>query len=128
LSCQYSENVSRLHRLTTGGGDAQVGIPGIFNVGGSYRTTRVTASDKRVVREHKSHSHLIPKARVVFRKDKVSLSEEFVTAIQKAVAADNAAVKLLDVLETYGQWFATEMILGGRLDYWTDKKLEETYT
>lgn len=128
ISCQYSEQVSRLHRLTTGGGEAMVGIPGIFSVGGSYRTTRVTSSDKRVVKEHKSHSHLIPKARVVFRQDKVSLSPEFVSAIQKAVAATDAARKLCGVLEAYGQWFASEMVLGGRLDYWTDKKMEETYT
>ena len=128
ISCQYSEHVSRLHRLTTGGGEATVGIPGVFSVGGSHQTTRLTSSGKRVVKEHKSHSHLIPKARVVFRQSKVSLSEEFVEAIEKAVAADDAARALCSVLEDYGQWFASEMVLGGRLDYWTDKKMEETYT
>ncbi len=130
-SFQYSEHVSRLHRTTTTEGNADIGVPGIFRVESSYRTARATRTDKRVVAEHKSYSHVIPKARVVFKDDKISLSDEFIRKIREAVDASRAEVrieKLLDVLASYGQFFASDMLLGGRLDYWTDKKLEDTYT
>jgi len=136
ISFQYSEHISRLHRSTTTGGEANVGVPGIFDVEGSYRTERATRTDERTIREHKSFSHLILKARVLFGYDKISLTEEFVAAIREAVGEpepakkllDVPAKKLLDVLGRYGQFFASDMMLGGRLNYWTDKILGESHT
>src|SRR5262245_58053182 len=128
ISFQYTEHVSRLHRTTTTEGKANVGVPEIFDVQGSYRTSRATRTDKRLVKEHKSFNHLIPKARVLFNADKVSLSDEFIGAIRNAVQEREPAPKLLQVLGTYGQFFASDMVLGGRLSYWTDKVIDETYT
>ncbi len=131
ISFQYNEHISRLHRTTTTEGTADVGMPGIFRMESSYRNAVATRSDRRLVTEHKSYSHIIPKARVVFKDDKISLISEFVDKIREAVNAPQAgarAEKLLSVLERYGQFFASDMLLGGRLNYWTDKRLDDSFT
>jgi hypothetical protein len=126
ISFQYNERISRLHRTTTHEGTANVGMPGIFRVESSYRNARATRTDERVVAQHKSACTVIPKARVVFKDDKITLSDEFVGKIREAAAANDAA-KLLNVFGRYGQFFASDMVLGGRLNYWTEKKLEDRY-
>jgi len=128
ISFQYDERVSRLQRSSTSSGEANVGVPGIFDVQGSYQTDRATRTDKRAVREHKSFSHLIPKARVVFKADKISLTSEFIERVKDAVNKADPAVSLLNEFARYGEFFASDVLLGGRLDYWTEKKLSETYT
>jgi len=126
ISFQYDERTSRLHRTTTHEGTANVGMPGIFRVESSYRNARATRTDIRVVAEHKSACTMLPKARVVFKDDKITLSDEFVGKIREATAAKDAA-KLLSVFGRYGQFFASDMVLGGRLNYSTEKKLEDRY-
>jgi hypothetical protein len=113
ISFQYDERISRLHRTTTHEGTANVGMPGIFRVESSYRNARATRTDKRVVAQHKSACTMLPKARVVFKDDKITLSDEFVGKIREAAAAKDAA-KLLNVFGRYGQFFASDMVLGGR--------------
>jgi hypothetical protein len=128
ISFQYSERISRLHRAAATSGEANVGVPGIFDVQGSYQTESATRADTRTVKEHKSFSHLIPKARVVIKKNKISLSQEFIDEIKDAVKKPQPAPALLDVLAEYGEFFPADVLLGGRLDYWTAKKLSELYT
>lgn len=130
ISFQYDEHVARLHRTATNEGDADVGVPGIFNVRGSYRYATASRSDTRVVKKHMSASHILPKARVVFKDDKITLSDEFVARIRQAVEGGEgriSAEKLLDVLEAYGQFFASDMLLGGRLIHWTSTELRDSH-
>jgi hypothetical protein len=130
FSFQYDERVSRLHRSATHAGEANVGIPDFFRMKSSYRIAVATRSDNRAVAKNKSASHLIPKARVVFKDNKITLSNEFVRRIEDAVAVEDIrrrAEKLLTVLERYGQFFASDMLLGGRLNYWSDERLEDSY-
>src|SRR5262249_39781271 len=94
-----------------------------------YRTTVATRSDDRTVAKYKSSSHLIPKARVIFKDDKITLSNEFVDKVREAVrgTASGRAEKLLQVLQRYGQFFASDMLLGGRLNYWSNERLSDSY-
>jgi hypothetical protein len=66
---------------------------------------------------------------VAFERAKVSPTAAFVKAVGDAVA-DNSepAVKLLRVFQRYGEFFATDIILGGRFIFRHDKAFNQTYT
>jgi hypothetical protein len=77
-----------------------------------------------------SASYIVPKARVVFKDDKITLSDEFITRIRQAVTGSEnraSAEKLLDTLEAYGQFFASDLLLGGRLIHWTSTELRDSH-
>ncbi len=128
-SYQYDEFVSRLHMSAMTKGESSVGVPGIFSVSSSHKVQHATRTDTRRVREHKSFSVIIPRAQVSFKREKVSPTQDFVNKVTTAVhEKTDPAKKLLTVFKRYGEFFATDITLGGRLNMRHDKAIDQSYT
>jgi hypothetical protein len=126
---QFAESVSRMHMSAISKGEASVGIPLIFSASTSHRIQHANRIDARHVRECKSFSVILPKARVVFEREKISPTNRFVAVVETAVdARREPAHELLKGFSRFGEFFATDTILGGRLIFRHNKKLEQSYT
>lgn len=113
----YSEYETKLQSQTVGEAKGGLGVPLIFRVDGQYRNAKARSSFDSTTEIHLQMSQLIPKARVMFDDD-IRVCDEFVEAVRAAVKQgppERRAIRLLEVLERWGEFAAVDMMVGGRI-------------
>ena len=125
----YDEALSRLQRSSMAEGTSGVSVPSLFSATASHKIQNATRTDTRSVMEHTSYSVISTKARVTFQRNKVSPNTNFLTEVEKALAQEEEppARPLLGVFKRFGEFFGTDMVVGGRMNYWQDKSIDQSY-
>ena len=125
----YEKVASQVYKAVVSDNHIGFSIPGIFSANASYRYSSATTIANQEVNCYGNYWSLVPKARVNFSRDSISLSPDFVKEVQGAVdaAEKNRAKDLLDALQKYGQFVATDIMLGGRVNLSSWKTLKESH-
>ncbi len=113
-SYAYREFASSLYKKFAFGGGLGGGVPDVFDfsTSASHKTGIVEANEN--IELHFQASQTIPKARVVFKREDISLDENFVTKIEGACNKDDVE-ELLRVLQRNGEFVPLSITLGGRI-------------
>lgn len=95
--------------------DASGGIPLMFDLKSDYRHVRDEGGEKNEKKIYLEYSQRMPKGRLDLTV--AGVTPEFEAAIRAAIASppDQQGRNLLAALQTYGQFVATNMVVGGRI-------------
>jgi MAC/Perforin domain len=121
-SYTYHEFSSGLHKNLYFGGHLGAGVPDIFEFSTSASHKAGLLEHSETVEVHFQASQQVPKARVIFKKEDISLDDEFVDSVEAACKKDDVQ-GLLRLLERNGQFVPLSIVLGGRIVLSTTKKL-----
>lgn len=108
--------------------DSNIGIPGIFKTNISTKSQHSNTSTDKEYSFFVTALRHVPKVRIVLKEDNIKLSDNFVNAVKQAVSnnsnSDNYNA-LSTVLNEYGQYIITDVILGGALYTTASKEISE---
>lgn len=122
----YREFESNLQKHMVSTSELEFGIPSIFKVSSSYSQSSATAAYEKTVKIHSEASQLIPKARIVINDDQITLDPDFVKKINSISGTKREKTdKLLDLLKEYGHFVALQMMVGGRLTFYSSTELSD---
>lgn len=116
-SSSYSEVEHEWQKQSAGGAEVSFGIPKIFKFKTSYSYSDTDAGNSVSKRIYFQFSHCISTGRLSLNLGKLKVADEFLDAIKAAIKEPETqrAEKLLGVFEIYGQFIATDSVLGGRV-------------
>ena len=126
-SYAYRDFASALYKKFAFSGELGGGIPDMFDFSTSISHKTGLAETGESIKLHFQASQIIPKVRVVFKKEDISLDEKFVKKIKEACDNDNV-VELLNVLQRNGEFVPLSITLGGRITISETKDVDSKTT
>jgi hypothetical protein len=114
FSYAYRQFSSALYKKFSFGGSLGGGVPDIFDFSTSASHKTGIAETNENIELHFQASQTIPKVRVVFDRDDISVDEIFVKKIEGACNNNNVE-ELLKVLQRSGEFVPLSITLGGRI-------------
>jgi hypothetical protein len=126
-SYAYRDFASALYKKFAFSGELGGGIPDMFDFSTSISHKTGVAETGESIKLHFQASQIIPKVRVVFKKEDISLDEKFVKKIKEACDNDNV-VELLNVLQRNGEFVPLSITLGGRITISETKDVDSKST
>jgi hypothetical protein len=123
ISVSYSEEIRKWQSYMVQATKLGANVPLTAEAQAEGGSTQIDEEFSKDVRIHLSKVLSLPKAEVVL--EEVSLSGTFVKALRKAVTAGSGSA-VMDVLQQYGHFVATQFVLGAKLECTSSKVLTET--
>ena len=106
--------------------ELEFGIPEIFKATTSYSDSSAQATNEKKVKIFSEASQLIPKAWLNISVDDVTPDPTFVKKIQQLSGTKLEQVEqLLDILDVWGHFVPLNMLMGGRLTFYTSTELND---
>jgi hypothetical protein len=125
-SYTYRKFEDRLQRQSSSASSGSIGIPGIFNFSASHSFSQAAETKTLTQDVFFQKSVFFEKGRIDLDRSKITLSQDFVSAVAAAVVDPQApAARLLNVLSDYGHFAAMSATIGGRITAAAQKTLSD---
>lgn len=132
VSYSYSAFESNLQKHLVSDTKLSAGIPKLFKADAAFGYASAGAAREQTVEIHFAATEWVAQGRIKIREDDITLDDSFVQKIKAVCESKAAPAKkandLMNVLDNYGHFVPTDIIVGGRITLTEDTKLTDWST